>query len=398
MQTEILPQIEIGNINRLRIGDFLNEEIDKDSCDQFKFAVAFMRKSGLDRLANSLDALLNRGGTISGAVGIDSGITTLEALETLKGISSNSTIFYTVSGFIFHPKLYLMKGDEKAVAVIGSANLTRDGLFRNIELATAIRMDLTSSADHQICQKFDTLINELLDVEHPNIQSITDSTLRTLSINGLIKKEAEIREPGCSIIPRNKKVSSTGTEISDLFPPMRVPAAPPFTSLLPRQIPQSSPLEAKTPINRENTSIFVMQLSAFDSSHRTGVRGTAEVLIPHEAIEFFPPISLSGRMYPDCNFDVVLNTPAGCERHRYRLWYYEQRAVGTRIDEYRLRMDHETIDLSTLGGNDLLIINKLPDGSDPAYEVTILTKADLAFYKFHSLCNRVTQGKKWGIA
>lgn len=398
MQTEILHQIEIGDISRLRIGDFLNKEISRDNCEQFKFAVAFMRKSGLDRLANSIDALLNRGGGISGAVGIDGGITTLEALEILKGISSNSTIFYTVSGFIFHPKLYLMKGDEKAVAVIGSANLTRDGLFRNIELATAIHLDLTSSADYQIYEKYNIFINELLDVGHPNIQPITDSTLQTLLNNGLIKKEAEVREPGCPVRPRDQRAGTTETEIKDLFPPLRVPAAPPFTSLLPRQITQPSHSRMTVPTVRENASTFIMQLSLFDSSHRTGVRGTPEVLIPHDAINFFPPISLSGRRYPDSNFDVVLNTSTGCERHKYRLWYYEQRAVGTRIDEYRLRMDHDTIDLSTIGGNDLLVINKLPEGSDPAYEVTILTQDNPEFPYFYSLCNKISQSKKWGIA
>jgi len=61
-------------------------------------------------------------------------------------------------------------------------------------------------------------------------------------------------------------------------------------------------------------------------------------------------------------------------------------------------MDHETVDLSTTGGNDLLIINKLPEGSDPAYEVTILTQADPTFNNFYGMCNRVVQGKKWGLS
>jgi hypothetical protein len=152
------------------------------------------------------------------------------------------------------------------------------------------------------------------------------------------------------------------------------------------------------PVFREQvTSTFIMQMSSFDSSHRTGVGGTPEVLIPHPAIRFFPPLSMAGRKYPDVYFDVSLNTPTGRERHGYRLWYYEERATGTSIDEYRLRMDHATIDLSALGGGDLLVINRLPVGNDPAYEVTILPSTDPTFPAFLSKCTYRVQDKRWGL-
>lgn len=141
-----------------------------------------------------------------------------------------------------------------------------------------------------------------------------------------------------------------------------------------------------------------MQLSSFDSSHRTGVPGTPEVLIPHAAIGFFPPLSLSGREYPDVIFDVALNTQTGRERHTYRLWYYEERAVGTRIDEYRLRLNHDTIDLSSPGGGDLIVINRLSIGSNPSYEMTILPQSDPTFPAFFSLCTNQIYDKRWGIA
>lgn len=71
--------------------------------------------------------------------------------------------------------------------------------------------------------------------------------------------------------------------------------------------------------------------------------------------------------------------------------------MGTKIDEYRLRLDHDTIDLSTQGGGDLLVFNKLPPGSDPAYEVTVLPQTDPTFPAFLAMCNREAQGKKWGM-
>lgn len=185
-----------------------------------------------------------------------------------------------------------------------------------------------------------------------------------------------------------------------MFPTLSVPVAPPTKRVV--RVPGVTPKPAITsiivpPVTTGIDSTFLMQLSAFDSSHRTGIRGTPEVLIPHAAVNFFPQISNAGRKYLDAYFDVVLNTLEGRERHSYRIWYYEERATGTKIDEYRLRLDHETIDLSTLGGGDLLVINKLPVGSDPEYEVTILPQTDPTYPAFLALCNRDAQGKRWGM-
>lgn len=187
MRVEVIPQIELGSIQRMRIGDVLSAAIANDNYCQFRFAVAYMRMSGWDRLASSVDSLLNRNGFVSGAIGIDQGITTVEALEALHQISSDSTIFYTISGFIYHPKLYLASGKEQAIAVVGSANLTCDGLFRNIELATAIYLDFKSSIDLKVYMRYDTFLSELLDTRHPNVQPITKSILQKLADVGLLK-------------------------------------------------------------------------------------------------------------------------------------------------------------------------------------------------------------------
>src|SRR4029450_1543521 len=98
MQIEVIPQIELGSVQRIRVGDALNAAITADSCQRFRFAVAYMRVSGLDRLSVSIATLLNHGGRVSGAVGIDEGITTIEALEMLQQVSVDSTVFDTVSG------------------------------------------------------------------------------------------------------------------------------------------------------------------------------------------------------------------------------------------------------------------------------------------------------------
>lgn len=392
MRIEIIPQVELGSISRLRVGDFLSKAISDDQCQLFRFAVAYMRLSGLDRLGPSIETLLNRGGHVSGAVGIDEEITSIEALEMLAEMSSDSTIFYTVSGFIYHPKLYVISGEKQAVAVVGSPNLTSGGLFRNVEFATAIYLDFASTIDFEAYKQYEAFINELLNTRHTNVQPVTQDTLQVLTRSGVIKSETQTKEPGTPI--RTKRQTTASTDVVNLFPPISVPVAPPGRKLAARARTIPQPAIVVPPPTVGISGTFIMRLSSFDSSHRTGKPGTAEVLIPQNAMGFFPPLVTSTNYkYANAFFDVALNTNTGRERHSYRLWFYPDRT------EYRLRMDKDTIDLSTPNGGDLLIINKLstPMESNLLYEVTILPQTDPTFSAFFGLCTKESQGKKWGL-
>ena len=295
MRIEVIPQVEIGNIQRVRIGDVLNSTVASDTYQRFRFAVAYMRVSGIDRLAVSIESLLNRGGRFSGAVGIDDEITSIEALEMLGELSSDSTIFHTVSGYIYHPKLYLIDGEKAAVAVVGSGNMTRDGLFRNVEIATAVYLDFESSTDLAVYRRYDELVAALLDIKNPNVQLLNADVLTRLIKTGAIKREAQTREPGPILRPRRAR--PTSKDIDDLFPVLHVPSAPPpagrIASHYKAKSTDARPSIIVPPATTGVGGMFIMQLSAFDSSHRTGVKGTPEVLIPHPSIGFFPPLSLS---------------------------------------------------------------------------------------------------------
>lgn len=393
MEIEPITQIDIGGIHRVRIGDILNREVASEFCKKFQFAVAYMRLSGLDRLAASLDALLNRGGVVSGAIGIDDRITSIEALQSLNKLSATSTIFYTISGFIYHPKLYLMTGERQAVVVIGSANLTRDGLFRNVEIATRILLDFEQSIDYEVYKQYEHLINELLNTENPNIQPITLDVLDVLTRSNLIEHETQVIEASKQSNSFRKR-ERMSEEVEQLFPVLRVPTAPPGLGLVihkEKRRAQTVPL-VTPPATVGIVDTFIMQLSSFDSSHRTGRPGTPEVLIPLDAQNFFPKLSkTSDRKYPDANFEVILNTSVGNDRHTFRVWYYNLRS------EFRLRMDHETVELSQEGGGDLLVINRLPEGNDPLYEVTVLPTTDPTYPAFLAFCQQISNGKRWGM-
>ena len=118
-----------------------------------------------------------------------------------------------------------------------------------------------------------------------------------------------------------------------------------------------------------------MTLSAHDASKRTGMPGTPELSLPQGATNFFPPMSMSGRQYPDAYFDVRLNSGQQASTVEYRIW---ERPAGspTGHADLRINIKHDTVDLTTPGGNDIILFEVTPDGSGPAYDVWVIAATD----------------------
>lgn len=297
MHIEVLTQSVIGNIHWRCVGDVLNAVVARTDCQRFRFAVAYMRVSGLRLLYGTLQALRDRSGHIAGAVGIDQGITTIEALELLRQLSSDSTIVCTVSNYIYHPKLYLAEGGKWASAVVSSANLTRDGLYRNVELATIIHLDLGSSTDVEIYQYYDAFLSELLNPDNPNVQLLNETTLKWLAETIMIEDEAHVPEPQSVI--RSKKVTA---KLKDLFPSLPVPSVPTTneaapvlntgkeTSAVPfEKLPSRSDKERSLLVASEATSIssamsFPVSLPEDNLAEPLKGETTSSSLLTHEVV------------------------------------------------------------------------------------------------------------------
>lgn len=394
-------QVNSGALTEARTGDLLSQGLRDSRYTSFKFAVAYMRLSGLNRIALDIDDLRARGGTVSGAVGLSGGVTSIEALQALASISDSSSVFHVVGGPTYHPKIYLLQGSSEAAIIFGSANLTCDGLYRNIEIGQEVLIDKSMPDDLAILKRYEDFVDSMLDASKSNVWLLDEDRIKEVIRLGLVKPESKTREPGETDSASRKKLS----EAREMFPSLQVPVPPPapksIVPLIPRPtgrkpVTRRPPMPSLVvPVSTANT--FLMQLSSFDSSHPTGVKGTPEILIPHGAVAFFPPIALTKRKYPDVVFNITLNKPGGNEVRSWRFWYYEFRATGTRIDEYRLRVDRDTVDMMTSGGADILVISRLPSGSATAYEVTIVSSGDPQHGILLSLCDQESQGKRWGL-
>lgn len=105
-----------------------------------RVAVAFVSRDGLDMIQRPLERSLAGNGYAEFLVGLDMLVTEPEALEALFALcreQPNVSLFCHVSlipGAAYHPKMYLLREPSHVTLVIGSSNLTRGGLERNIEV------------------------------------------------------------------------------------------------------------------------------------------------------------------------------------------------------------------------------------------------------------------------
>jgi HKD family nuclease len=128
-------------------------------------SVAFVTESGVQQIES---ALRQHTSYVTVFAGIRNDITTYQGLVLLSNIVGN---LYTVDtgsrAVIFHPKVYLVRGNVSARLVIGSANLTLAGLNNNIEAGMLLDFDLTDSTDQAAVDEIEAQF-ATLPTDHPS--------------------------------------------------------------------------------------------------------------------------------------------------------------------------------------------------------------------------------------
>ncbi|MBM3120452.1 MAG: hypothetical protein FJ006_13080 [Chloroflexi bacterium] len=102
-----------------------------------RVAVAFLKNSGLALIEGELIKCLQRGGLVEFLIGLDFRITDADALLKLKKIGAKVYCYsnpFTDDTPVYHPKLYIFRGEAKALVAIGSSNLTEGGFKDNVEI------------------------------------------------------------------------------------------------------------------------------------------------------------------------------------------------------------------------------------------------------------------------
>ncbi len=129
-----------------------------DRATDVRIATAFAKKSGVARLLDSMERMLAAGGRLSVIYGLDFYITDAGAIAAFNQLADE---YSTVTHFAysewalalsetFHPKVYIC-ADElgNTQVIVGSSNLTKGGLWENIEANAVITGTAEDSAIRQ---------------------------------------------------------------------------------------------------------------------------------------------------------------------------------------------------------------------------------------------------------
>ena len=151
------------------------------SCRSFAFSVSFIKKAGLVLLANDIKSALERGAKGKLITSTYQNFTDVESLNFFLKLTLSFENFdchlddecfydeknYSTSGF--HTKGYLFEFDDRCELIVGSSNITRYALLKNIEWDLVINCQKTDEAYQSARIEFGELWSKTLELTQERI-------------------------------------------------------------------------------------------------------------------------------------------------------------------------------------------------------------------------------------
>jgi HKD family nuclease len=172
------------------VGWKLIELFENPKYHTFTAFTAFTSLAGVAGIAAHINRARKHLRSATIITGIDQKGTSKEALDAFLLIDVNSYVFYTPNNAIFHPKIYLFEGDTFADLIIGSSNLTAQGLFMNVEASMHISVEVESK-DYAIVQEFKSHYEHLFTLKEPNLLPLSNELITDLVAQGIVPTEEE---------------------------------------------------------------------------------------------------------------------------------------------------------------------------------------------------------------
>lgn len=151
------------------------------SCKAFYFTVSFIKKAGLVLLANDIKSAIERGAKGKLVTSTYQNFTDVESLNFFLKLSLDFENFechledecfydeknYTTCGF--HTKGYLFEFDERCELIIGSSNITRYALLKNIEWDLVVKCKKEHEPYNSALVEFYDLWNKTINLTQERI-------------------------------------------------------------------------------------------------------------------------------------------------------------------------------------------------------------------------------------
>lgn len=168
-------------------GNYICSSIKNPAFTDITFFVAYLRKPGLLELRPFIEKAVLENRNLTFYIGINDFITSKEALELLLELKV-STYIYSTEIFIFHPKVYLFEGSKNRI-ITGSSNLTKTGLFYNIECSLLLDFGNEDKSGLKVLKQLKDYFSPLLNFSDSNLEFVTQEHIDKLFNDGLIPSE-----------------------------------------------------------------------------------------------------------------------------------------------------------------------------------------------------------------
>jgi HKD family nuclease len=198
------------------VGNHLMKFLLDKSFHSFHGITAFTSLAGINGIQKHLENAKHLK-SITIITGVDQKGTSKEALQALMELKINSYVFFVPPPSpIFHPKIYLFEGEKNSELIIGSSNLTAQGLFTNIEASILISVDNSKVADKKIVESLKEYFTGLFKYTDPNLKQLTPELIDDLVKAKIIPTEAERKE----LQDKGEKADKAETQsiLSKIFP------------------------------------------------------------------------------------------------------------------------------------------------------------------------------------
>ena len=176
------------------VGHFLIKYLNQQNFHSFTGISAFASEAGIFGLASHIQNAKKHFKNLSLIVGIDQEGTSKEALEEILNLQIESYIFYQSESIIFHPKIYLFEGDKEIKLILGSSNLTRTGLFTNVESSLLLEFGVEDKTGRELLSELKNYFKTLFNFSDPNLFKITEEVIADFSARGVLPDEIKRRE------------------------------------------------------------------------------------------------------------------------------------------------------------------------------------------------------------
>ncbi len=269
--------------------------------NRFTASVAYAKFSGISRIYEALQTFRQNGGRSSVAVGIGQRGTSRQGLQLLRQLVDQVYVYHDTSTSpdrTFHPKTYIFEEtNQRAVAIIGSGNLTAGGLFTNYEAHLRIELNLTPAAneDRILFAELLAYCNLNQDPSSPCVLPLSDQNMALLADS--LPDEVRARAEDAAEDEAGRPPGAGSAIFTRLFGTVQRPGAPPPDIHLdrrgrPRRSRRQATRPAEPPILVTPPTLpgFWKVLSPYDVSPTSS---PGQIVIPIQFRGFFPPQQLT---------------------------------------------------------------------------------------------------------